>query len=566
MRKTIASAIFLLAGAGAAALGANLRGSDTMEDVTKFMLNPAGSPFCAGTTGIVYLGGGSTNGEQAMTGTGAAPLNAPLQSAAPMSRALGAAAVCATKQGSPATAAGVFVCLDGLAIVGNSSANQATCDIKFATGNDWRDVLRLVYAGANASPDNTGAGSVANCTSTARRNLVNNWNSMFNAPCNGSIACTQMQHAWRRNDLSGTTDTFLSLLGLPAINTAQYAFCNAAGLVGPATLANTGDFSDNDPIRRACIGRGDLANSEQICNNVNATGADQNTLGLVQVVFVPETHSGLPADQLYATVNCSLGFFEWRDNPAAVPLCPYGLPPQVGACLLPYNNAATGPNFACLNRQTNRGFFLEANTGDGRVYNLAARRADSTILRDANNRRLMHSAYRIHTTRVLTGSTTVGCQLGSGTTQIGCLASASPCSIGFSGREALSQPSTVALRVKGLGPTPTNIQNLILNPSLAYPIARKLYYNSVVNPDIVNLGVVTATGTPVGTTAFRQQQLALKTCFANAASAKTACEASGFVEAPGGPVCEDFNEQNPVNPPAGTPAGCGAATNANACP
>jgi hypothetical protein len=553
MRKTIASAIFLLAGAGAAAVGANLRGSDTMEDVTKFMLNPAGSPFCAGTTGIVYLGGGSGGGEQAMTGTGAAPLNTPLQSAAPMSRALAAAAVCATKQGSPATAAGVFVCLDGLAIIGNSSANNSSCELKFtaASTTDWRDVLRRVYSGANASPDNTGAGTTANCGGAARRALVDNWASLFNASCSGSVACTQLQHAWRRNDLSGTTDTFLSLLGLPAV--ATNPFCNGIGLTTPLTLTNSSDFSDNDPIRRSCIGRGDLAGSEQVCNNVNAAGADQNTLGLVQVVFVPETHAALPADQVYATVNCSLGFFEWRDNPTAVPLCPYGLPPQVGACLLPYNNAATGPNFACLNRQTNRGFFLEANSGDGRVYNLVARRSDSTILRDVNNRRLTHSAYRIHTTRVLTNGTGAGCALGSATSQIGCLAAASPCSIGFSGREGLSQPGTVALKVKGIAPTPAAIQDLILNPAAAYPIARKLYYNSVVNPDIVGLGTA-------GTVAFRQQQLALKTCFANAASAKTACEASGFVEAPGGPKCEDFNEA------AASPAGCGAATNANACP
>src|SRR5687767_6639829 len=211
MRKTIASAIFLLAGAGAAAVGANLRGSDTLEDLTKFMLAPAGSPFCAGTTGIVYLGGGSTSGEQAMTGTGSAPLNVPQQSAAPMSRALGAA-VCNTQQGSPATAAGIFVCLDGLAIIGNANA-APSCDLKFAAGNDWRDVLRRIYSGANPSPDNTGAGSAANCGGAARVALVNNWAGLFNGACSGSVACTQLQHAWRRSDLSGTTDTFLSLLG-----------------------------------------------------------------------------------------------------------------------------------------------------------------------------------------------------------------------------------------------------------------------------------------------------------------------------------------------------------------
>lgn len=545
MKKTIASAIFLLAGAGAAAVGANLRGSDTLEDVTKFMLNPAGNPFCAGTTGLVYFGGGSTAGEQAMTGTGTGTLDTPLQSAAPMSRFL-SNAVCNTEQGSPATAAGIFACLDGLALIA-ASAVAPSCDIKFATGNDWRDVLRLLYTGASPS-SNAGAGSVANCSSPERRALVDNWASLFNGSCSGSIACTRVHHAFRRSDLSGTTDTFLSLLGLPAITAAP--FCNSAGLGRAGTLTNSSDFDDADPIRRPCVGRGDLANSEQVCNNVNATGANQNTLGVVTVVFVPETHAGLPADQVYATPNCSLGFFEWRDNPAQVPLCPYGLPPQVGACLLPFQTPDGGvtKNFACLNRQTNRGFFLESNNGDGRVYNLITRRSDAVILRDPNQRRLVGSFYRIHTTRTLTGGV-ANCQLGSSTTQLGCLAAASPCSISFAGREGLSQAGTAALRVRGRAPTVADIQALITNPAAAYPISRKLYYNSVVNPNIASLGTA-------GTVAFRQQQQALKTCFANAAQAKTACESAGFVEAPNGPQCEDFNEVT----------ACNAASNTNACP
>ena len=50
MKNTIAVATFVLLGAGVAAVGAqlpNLRGSDTLEDVTQFMLAP-GPPSVPG--------------------------------------------------------------------------------------------------------------------------------------------------------------------------------------------------------------------------------------------------------------------------------------------------------------------------------------------------------------------------------------------------------------------------------------------------------------------------------------------------------------------------------------
>ena len=80
MRTTLASGAFVLIGAGAMAVGAqlpNLRGTDAMEDVTRYMLSPQVSPFCPGTTGLTYVGGCSTGGEQAMTGTGSAPAQHP---------------------------------------------------------------------------------------------------------------------------------------------------------------------------------------------------------------------------------------------------------------------------------------------------------------------------------------------------------------------------------------------------------------------------------------------------------------------------------------------------------
>ena len=220
MKNMLGGATFLLVGAGTAGVVAQLPEPAgigcPMEDVTQYMLAPSGSPFCPGTTGLVYLGGGSTGGELAMTGTySQPPLNNPTQSIAPMTRTL-VNAVCNTKQGNPGTAA-------------NRSSVSTVWPSWPAPGT------RLPPPAATSSsrrPATTGATSCAwftpapaRATSTVPRDcarpervaLVDNWGSLFNAPCVGTANCTQLRHAFRRADLSGTTDTFLSLLGLPTV-------------------------------------------------------------------------------------------------------------------------------------------------------------------------------------------------------------------------------------------------------------------------------------------------------------------------------------------------------------
>ena len=155
---------------------------------------------------------------------------------------------------------------------------------------DWRDVLALLYAGQNhtaaaatvlespvpADPrynPATAAHKIRNparvdCSSAARVALANNWGTMFSDnggpnSCRTS-SCIKLKHAFRRGDLSGTTDTFVSLVGLaipvpsftstvngqfPAIDSTATAnpFCNS----GEAPM-NKGDsdYLDLDPIRR----------------------------------------------------------------------------------------------------------------------------------------------------------------------------------------------------------------------------------------------------------------------------------------------------------------------------
>ena len=100
----------------------------------------------------------------------------PIQSVAPMSRSLGEL-ICTPGlgQGNPSTAAGILSCLDGIAIVAAQSA-APSCNLRYDSGNpsDWRDVLRLLYAGANPFPDGR-----RDCNSAARRSLVDNWGLLF---------------------------------------------------------------------------------------------------------------------------------------------------------------------------------------------------------------------------------------------------------------------------------------------------------------------------------------------------------------------------------------------------
>ena len=296
-RKLLAGATILTLGLGAAAQ-ANaqllLKGSDTLEDVAKDAVVAAGLSAV-----ITYVGGGSGGGQAAMT---AAP---PTQQIAPMSRQLNGTA-CTTLG---ATIGQELIGLDGIAVVGanqtggdsdgQSASTADDCNDNITGGlvlnvpgcttndgcdassnytfADWKDVLAMVYGGQNHNTAQTqlvsGARNPAriNCNSPVRRALVDTWGNLFSAGAGAAScrtgACTKLRHAFRRDDLSGTTDTFAGLVGLvtvPAFTTAftpsptflpqpdaaatANPFCNA----GDAKM-NKGDsdYLDLDPIRRA---------------------------------------------------------------------------------------------------------------------------------------------------------------------------------------------------------------------------------------------------------------------------------------------------------------------------
>ena len=395
MRTIFVGATVLVVGAGASTVWAAngpdttgnniaLQGSDTLEEVTKAVLADSRCAAAASPSNITYAGGGSGTGETAMA------LSTPTQMVAPMSRFFNqSAGVCAHSN----TAEGLVLGLDGLAVVGATSTagtcsnglafssaggkgsftvtadgttggapvtNCAGCDSGTATytiggpsggsGNvpGWKDVLRIVFAGV--MHDGT-----RDCANPVRLSLLNQWGKLFQGSCT-SGACTQLSHAFRRGDASGTTDVFLSSMGSPlgglasqqianggpavnwfcnadplktqqpvpypdskctgpgtgthgtgSTNMALDAACTAAGLNGGTGSGNTGksfggqsDYMDGDPIRRPCDP------NDQVCERGTAGGAvgTPGDLGVVLTIEVPTNQS---TAQDYPTQTCTTG-------------------------------------------------------------------------------------------------------------------------------------------------------------------------------------------------------------------------------------------------------------------
>ena len=70
-------------------------------------------------------------------------------------------------------------------------------------------------------PPATDQAGTRDCDSRVRHTLVNNFGRMFKTGCSGGTCPNGLQRAFRRADLSGTTDTFLSLVGLSSMPLAR---------------------------------------------------------------------------------------------------------------------------------------------------------------------------------------------------------------------------------------------------------------------------------------------------------------------------------------------------------
>jgi hypothetical protein len=382
-------------------------GSDTLERFTKELVTACGAigggatyPALAGATPqFNYIGGGSTGGGNGLrNGT---------QDIAPQSRAMNQAEYCeAVIEAGPEGEAAVTLTpganaenwaigRDGLSIT-TRAANALRCDngsvagtlsgISDADGDeltaddfgaslafnktinligggtytfaDWREVLRVLWAGADLTnfpgTAQTAANREARCNSVIRRSLVDNWDDMIqnagscaavaNSCQNASGVGQPLRHIYRRDDLSGTTDTFLTLLGLNAVGGTL-----AAGTLGVnEPFCNGRDTEDRDPIRVRCT-NANPANTE----NDETCGADQTKglvvairavtgLGTNNTLTLPGNRQPPALEDLYpsqpsAPVNCAQGVFAVRPPPAA-----YGSPP-FSACVPPIGT----PGQAC---------------------------------------------------------------------------------------------------------------------------------------------------------------------------------------------------------------------------
>ena len=200
-----------------------------------------------------------------------------------------------------------------------------------------------------------------------------------------------------------------------------------------------------------------------------------------------------------------------------------GLQGTIGA---PGGSTGGGPSVAAID---GRAFNLWSYAFVGGGWNVAV---------DDAGRPLSGAYYRIHASASTTAVNPCGnvCEQVSAADQIGCLVSASPCSLGLGARSSTRLSDTVALKVAAIDPAPLCVQDM------SYPLWRKLYLNS---------GSLFGTGP------------SLVVAQTTAESPLLGQELSGFnfvtlpEATPGGgtPYCEDLDEQTL----------CGAATNVNAC-
>jgi hypothetical protein len=538
MKKPLLTFVLAAAatGIGAVALaanptGGNWEGSDTLEPVSRDVLLA-----CAEDPVIHYIGGGSGKGQAAMVQG--------KQQLAPMSRAMNSSdGICNVTNLSKA--AGYRIALDGIAIVNKSTScvgdgvaggnatqvcfdvternNVAGLQCPDCTGTQYcfaneKDALRVLYAGFTKN----GGNAMANrdCNSDVRHSLAAQWHKLFQDGCTADGGCTQINHAWRRDDASGTTDTFLTLLGLPSIVRLVPATGTTPAVNPVDPFCNGNTVQDLDPIRRPC------APDDQVC------GIDQLN-GLVLPVTVPALVEGDEGQQ-FPTQACQVGNFSLAAPAQQTVLstgsirfdCPERANFSVaGNCLAP--RSATN-QFNCISPKLNPNVFFVNLNDDARRFNRFLRKPTGALMS-------AQAAFRIDS----------ACTDDSSTENIGCLAAEYDCSVGFAGREATFVPGAKALLVKGIAPTVPAIRLLKqptgLNTPGVYPFTRFLYLNSVV-------GFAAVTG---------NEDTALD-CFLNQTTLDTAVSANGFVTLDEAPICEDFPELTRCPSYAG-PTGDGCA-------
>ena len=277
-RKVMLLGMVLVAAEAADVHAQVLRGSDIMNKLTDDIVAQ-----CPGATGIDYQGGGSTSGENLIAnGT---------QQVAPMTRFLQPVASTTCTFPDTSTSEAIRVGTRKVEVL-TSAVHKDACDPSAETacdvtgglrsanaplfpacpalGGDWKHALRLLYFGLNCEDglNPQGIVGVRNCLDPARLALVSSWGNLFENPSSECAAgggggalpagsCTELRHAFRRDERSDSADAFRDLLGanIGRTGTTGYPFCNEypaqdaqAPVTGGACANNT-----HCPLNTTCV-------------------------------------------------------------------------------------------------------------------------------------------------------------------------------------------------------------------------------------------------------------------------------------------------------------------------
>jgi hypothetical protein len=458
-----------------------------------------------------------------------------------------------------------------------------------------------------------------------RKSLIKNWKNLFTSDCAvGDTTCSAgLTHAWRRSDLSGTTDAFVSVLnppsgtltngkgavvsvGIGTLSTVPTGaakksnpFCNSAdatAAVATTSFGGSSDLQDLDPVRTNCV-----AGKDGVCENFKSfgsAGSFAGDLGVVLPILLPDATSTVATDlypQTPCTTSCTLVAPIKGNQLSSFPgyTCPGGSAPIAGNCFVPFAGSVSSPDPRCITANTTKCVDL-LNKPDGRQYNLAtvvtasqvpsAQRGSTPFqfALDANKRILSAGGfYRIHSSTPGANyggdaNTTGICQQNDDTSQIGCLTDSDPCSVGYAGREAASSfEGTVTTNAS----VPAPLKALAINgtppftPGADPDLALKNLLQPLGTTPLYPLSRRLYLGTIYGFGNLQGGESELAACYGNNAIVGPAISGHGFVAVPGGVQCLDYPETAGTSTPApnvqGTGnvalGGCGLGTESNAC-
>jgi hypothetical protein len=365
-----------------------------------------------------------------------------------------------------------------------------------------------------------------------------------------------------------------------------------SGLAPLTAAVKPTSYQDNDPIRRPCLGKPAALTTnpgEEVCNR-------DGTLGLVlpipPVDWVPANNAGRnPFPTVAGGSACggaALGTAAFNVFKCALKTAPAAYTPAgcangdttFGGGCIAATDSATSSNTLCSASPLDNQIIGNYTVYDGRIYNTTLTDGAGgyttfpipSVKLTTGTKPVIQLPFtgeygRIHSQTVLynkaNGSTFKGttCQAQDATDQIGCLAQADPCSVGYAGdngktwgaRNGGVASNNAALRINQIAPVTTTIQ------SGAYLLWRKIYLNSSGGFD--NLLNTANGGNAAASAEYQLAQYEANTT--NMLNLLTVTPGGFFGFGPTGPngadtpFCEDYNEEM---------LGCAAGLhNQNAC-